>query len=75
MSLQLQMEQKSGYLAARFIGAGEPEDVWRQFESIAEHCKRTWQCYNSVLDRAPSVSRELRGAARAWDYSAAPFCI
>jgi hypothetical protein len=41
MSFQLQMEQMPGYLAARFIGAGEPEDVWRQFELIAEHCKRT----------------------------------
>jgi hypothetical protein len=41
MSLQLQMEQMSGYLAARFTGAGVAEEGWRQFESIAEHCKRT----------------------------------
>jgi hypothetical protein len=41
MSIQLQMEQMPGYLAARFIGVGVPEEVWRQFESIAEHCKRT----------------------------------
>ncbi len=41
MSILLQMEQMSGYLAARFTGAGVPEEVWRQFESIAEHCKRT----------------------------------
>jgi hypothetical protein len=41
MSIQLQMEQRPGYLAARFIGAGVVEEVWRQFESVAEHCKRT----------------------------------
>jgi len=41
MSFQLQMEQMSGYLAARFIGSGMPEELWRQFELIAEHCKRT----------------------------------
>src|SRR5262245_58165024 len=41
MSLQLQMEQMPGYLAARFIGVGVPEEVSRQFELIAEHCMRT----------------------------------
>ena len=40
MSVQLQMEQMSGYLAARFIGAGVPGEASEQFESIAEHCKR-----------------------------------
>jgi hypothetical protein len=40
MGIQLQMEQMSGYLAARFIGSGALEDIWRQFELIAEHCKR-----------------------------------
>ena len=40
MSVQLQMEQMPGYLAARFIGSGVAEDVWRQFELIAEHCRR-----------------------------------
>ena len=40
MSLQLQMEEMPGYLAARFIGVGVAEEVWRQFELIAEHCKR-----------------------------------
>jgi hypothetical protein len=40
MSLQLQMEQMPGYLAARFIGSGVVEEAWRQFESIAEHCMR-----------------------------------
>ena len=39
MSIQLQMGQMPGYLAARFIGAGVLEEVWRQFELIAEHCK------------------------------------
>jgi len=41
MSIQLQMEQMPGYLAARFIGAGVPKDVWEEFELIAEECKRT----------------------------------
>jgi hypothetical protein len=41
MGLQLQMEQMPGYIAARFTGAGVAEEVRRQFESIAEHCKRT----------------------------------
>jgi len=41
MSVQLQIEEMSGYLAARFIGEGAPEEVWRQFELIAEHCDRT----------------------------------
>jgi hypothetical protein len=41
MSIQLQMEQMPSYLAARFIGAGEAEEVWRQFESISEYCKHT----------------------------------
>jgi hypothetical protein len=41
MGIQLQMEQMPSYLAARFTGAGEVEEVWRQYELIAEHCKRT----------------------------------
>jgi hypothetical protein len=41
MNFQIQMEQMSGYLAARFIGAAEPGEGTQQFESIAEHCKRT----------------------------------
>jgi len=28
------------YLTAKFIGAGTVEEVWRQFEFIAERCKR-----------------------------------
>jgi hypothetical protein len=41
MSIQLQMEQMPGYLAARFIGAGAPAEGPQQAELIAEHCKRT----------------------------------
>ena len=41
MSFQLQMEQMPGYLAARFAGAAVTGEGTRQFESIAEHCKRT----------------------------------
>jgi len=39
MSLQLQIEQMPGYLAAIFIGAGEPGEASEQFESIVEHCR------------------------------------
>jgi hypothetical protein len=28
------------YLASRFTGTGALEEIWRQFELIAEHCKR-----------------------------------
>ena len=41
MSIQLQLEQMPDYLAARFIGAGEPGEASARFESIAKHCKRT----------------------------------
>jgi hypothetical protein len=41
MSFHLQLEQMPGYLIARFTGAGVPEEVWRQYELIAEHCERT----------------------------------
>ena len=41
MSVQLQIEEMPGYLAARFVGEGNPDEVFQQFESIAEHCKRT----------------------------------
>ncbi|HEU0173031.1 MAG TPA: hypothetical protein VFV58_02120 [Blastocatellia bacterium] len=40
MSIQLEMEQMPDYLAARFIGVGVAEEVWLQFELIAEHCRR-----------------------------------
>jgi hypothetical protein len=40
MSIQLQIEEMPGYLAAKFTGAGEAEEIWRQFELIAENCKR-----------------------------------
>jgi hypothetical protein len=35
------MEQMPGYLAARFVGAGVSSEATRQFESIAEYCRRT----------------------------------
>jgi hypothetical protein len=42
MSIRLlQMEQMSGYLAARVAGVGAPGEVSELLESIAEHCKRT----------------------------------
>jgi hypothetical protein len=39
MSIQVQMEQVSGYLAARLIGSGALEEALRQTELVAEHCK------------------------------------
>ena len=40
MSFQLDLKEMPGYLAARFTGSGAAEEVWRQFELIAEHCQR-----------------------------------
>jgi hypothetical protein len=40
MSIQLQIQETPNYLEARFIGEGAAEEVWRQFELIAESCKR-----------------------------------
>ena len=40
MSIQLQIKENPDYLVARFTGAGSAEEIWRQFELIAEHCKR-----------------------------------
>lgn len=39
MSLQVQFEETPNYLVARFIVAGRPEELWRPFDLIAEHCK------------------------------------
>jgi hypothetical protein len=41
MSVQLQIEEMSGYLKARFNGASATEESERQFELLAEKCKRT----------------------------------
>jgi hypothetical protein len=40
MSVQFQAKVNPSYLAVRFTGAGTAEEVWRQFELIAERCKR-----------------------------------
>ena len=40
MSIQLKIEEKPDYLSAKFIGAGAAEEICRQFELIAERCKR-----------------------------------
>src|SRR5262245_10164584 len=40
MGIRLQIEETPDYLAARFTGTGAGEEIWRQFELIAEHCKR-----------------------------------
>src|SRR5262245_31108742 len=40
MSIQLQMEEMPGYLAARFTGVGVPGEVSQRFELIAEQCRR-----------------------------------
>ena len=42
MSVQFQIEEMPGYLAARFTGAvGTTEKDERQFELIVEVCERT----------------------------------
>jgi hypothetical protein len=41
MGLQLQIEEMPDYLIARFTGPGAAEEVWQQYELIAERCKRT----------------------------------
>jgi hypothetical protein len=40
MSMQLQIEEMPGHLAAKFAGAGTAEEVWRRYELIAERCER-----------------------------------
>jgi hypothetical protein len=41
MTFQFQMEQMSGYLAARFVGVSVRGEGSGLFELIAERCKRT----------------------------------
>jgi hypothetical protein len=38
MSVQLQIETLPDYLIARFTGNGGAEEVWKEFEFIAEQC-------------------------------------
>ena len=40
MSVQLQIEEMPGYLTTKFTGACVQEKAWRDFETIAERCKR-----------------------------------
>jgi hypothetical protein len=40
MSVQFQIEEMPGYLAARFTGAGATEEDEQQFELIVEACER-----------------------------------
>ncbi len=40
MSIQLQIVEMPGYLAAKFTGLGATEEIWRQFELVAKHCER-----------------------------------
>ena len=47
MSIQFQIDEKPGYLKARFIGTGAPEEIERQFKSLAEKCKSSKK--NKVL--------------------------
>ena len=62
MSIQLQMEQMPGYIAARFIGVGEVEEVLRQFELIAEHCKGAKN--NKLLIDTTGVETEISDVER-----------
>ncbi len=60
MGIQLQMEQMSGYFAARFIGSGAPKEIWRQFELIAEHCKMRAEV---ALSRSVTAPARLQNRA------------
>jgi hypothetical protein len=40
MNRQLQIEEMSGYLAARYIGQYTVKAAWGKFELIAEYCER-----------------------------------
>src|SRR5687767_10728151 len=40
MSVQFQIHEMPGYLAARFIGAGATEEDEQEFELLVEACKR-----------------------------------
>ena len=41
MSIELKMENASGYMLARFTGEGKAEEALLNFEQIAEQCTRT----------------------------------
>ena len=41
MSMELQMENASGYMVARFTGEGKAEEALLKLPQIAEQCKRT----------------------------------
>jgi len=62
MGIQLQMEQMPGYLAARFIGVGEVEEVLRQFELITEHCNGAKN--NKLLIDTTGVEAEISDMER-----------
>jgi len=38
--MKIHLEDLFGYLTVRFTGEGRAEEVWKQFESIVEHCER-----------------------------------
>src|SRR5262245_7912242 len=40
MSIELQMENASGYMVARFTGEGKAEEALLNFEQIVEQCNR-----------------------------------
>jgi hypothetical protein len=40
MSVRLQIDEMTDYLAARFTGAGTAEEAWQEFGLIAKHCMR-----------------------------------
>jgi hypothetical protein len=40
MSVQFQIEETPDYLSVRVTGEGTADEVWRQYDSIAEHCNR-----------------------------------
>ena len=74
MSIQVQTEQMSSYLAARLIGPGALEEALQQIELIAEHCKLTNN--NKLLmditgweATTPSLVDRFLAAKRLWIFT------
>src|SRR5215467_13947964 len=62
MSIQLQIEEMPGYLAARFTGV--TMEAYGQLELIAEHCNRASK--NKLLLDFTNTHGELSLAERYW---------
>lgn len=57
MSIQLQLQELPGYVVANFIGDGAPEEIWQNFDRIAERCDRAGN--KKVLIDSTGINGEL----------------